>query len=545
MREKPRVSVQAGRSVDAIPPAPRSRSAVSRYLRSDAAGLLAGRRAVARDQHLDVREAAGRAAALALDFLHNSGWLAGAADQVVADTIGTELKLNARPDLTGLGYTDKQRAAWCRLVEAEWRRWAWTPAECDLAGKATIAEMLDAVVRHYLVYGEAFGVLDFLTRAERQTYGVRSGTKVSLVSPHRLPRSSNEFEGLDQGILHDARGRVRAYRFRRRQGGMEIDSDIRASDVIHVMDRSDNPGSARGISVLAPILKVLAQSDQLADATLATALLQTIFAATIKSPEPSDEAFEAIRKLADDEDATSLDGLQELAQDFVDLWDARLGALREKSLSITGPSQVNHLGPGEEFEMHTAATPGSQYLPYSKDLKREMARRIGVTVESFTGDHSGATYSSVRMGNASIWPIVLRRRERIAVPFAQAIYEAWLEESIREGRIPFRGGYAAFVANRDRVVWAEWQGPAQPSADDAKSAQASRLRLELGLSSLADEAALLGRDWEETAMQIGREVKLLTELGIPTPFGRSTGGAGPNGMAADGNREPSGGTDDG
>ena len=242
-------------------------------------------------------------------------------------------------------------------------------------------------------------------------------------------------------------------------------------------------------------------------------------------------------------DATII--FEELAQDFVDLWDARLGALREKSLSITGPSQVNHLGPGEEFEMHTAATPGSQYLPYSKDLKREMARRIGVTVESFTGDHTGATYSSVRMGNASIWPIVLRRRERIAAPFAQAIYEAWLEESIREGRIPFRGGVAAFVANRDRVVWAEWQGPAQPSADDAKSAQASRLRLELGLSSLADEAALLGRDWEETAMQIGREVKLLTELGIPTPFGRSTGGAGPNGMAADDNREPSGGTEDG
>ncbi|MBB3937924.1 phage portal protein [Aureimonas phyllosphaerae] len=537
---KPRVRVSAGRSVDTAPtarPANATR-AVQRYLRPDSARILSMRQAVTRDAHLDVREAAGRASALALDFLHNSGWLAGAADQIIADTIGTELKLNARPDLTRLGYTEKQRAAWCRLVEAEWRRWAWTPSECDLAGKMTIADMLDAVIRHYLVYGEAFGVFDFLEPEDRRTYGVRTGTKVSLVAPHRLPRTSSEFEGIDQGIRHDSRGRVRAYRFRKRARGIENDTDILARDVIHVMDRSDNPGSPRGISVLAPILKVLAQSDQLADATLATALLQTIFAATIKSPEPSDQAFDAIRKLAEDDELDGLEGLGDLAQDLVDVWGARIGALKDKGISITSQSQINHLGPGEVFEMHTAATPGSQYLPFSKDLKREMARRLGVTVESFTGDHTGATYSSVRMGIASIWPIVLRRRERIAAPFAQAIYEFWLEESIAEGRIPFRGGYGAFLANRDRVVWAEWQGPAQPTADDAKSAMAARLRLELGLSSLADEAGLLGRDWEETAIQIGREIQLLTEHNIPLPFGRSTGGGGPNGMSAEGSREP-------
>src|SRR5690606_4329022 len=106
------------------------------------------------------------------------------------------------------------------------------------------------------------------------------------------------------------------------------------------------------------------------------------------------------------------------------------------------------------------------------------------------------------------------------------------------GRIPFKGGYSAFAANRQRVFWSEWQGPAQPTADDSKSAQAARTRLELGLSSLADEAALLGRDWEETATQIGREIELLNSLDIPLPFGRSTGGGGPDGMAAEGDREP-------
>ncbi|MBB3996889.1 phage portal protein [Aureimonas pseudogalii] len=521
---KPRMRVKAGTATMAAPvPAARP---TAKYLRNDPSRILAMRQAVTRDARIDVWEAAERASALALDFVHNSGWLAGAADQVVSDTIGTELKLNARPDLTGLRYSEEERSAWCRLVEAEWRRWAWTPAECDLAGKSTVPEMLDAVVRYHLVYGEAFGVLDFLTPLGRRAYGIQTGTKVSLVAPHRLPRTTREYEGLDQGIYHDARGRPQQYRFRRREGGLDVDAVIAARDVIHVMDRGDNPGSPRGISVFAPILKVVAQSDQLADATLATALLQTIFAATIKSPEPSEIAFQAIQTLGDD--LSGYDGAKETAQDLIDVWGMRIGALKDKGLSMSNPAQVNHLGPGEEFKMHTAATPGSQYLPFSQNLQREMARRIGITFESFALDYSDATYSSVRMGISSIWPIVTRRRERIAAPFAQAIYEAWLEESIAEGRIPLKGGYQAFKTHRQKVVWAEWQGPAQPTADDQKSARAAQTRLELGLSSLSDEAGLLGRDWEETAAQIEREITVLDRRKIPHPFGRTMGGAGAN-----------------
>ncbi len=527
-------------------PAPRKAAPVARYLRGDRTGILQMRRAVTRDARHDVRESADRAAALALDFIHNSGWLAGAADQIISDTVGVELKLNARPDLSRLGYDDAERAAWCRLVEAEWRRWSWTPSECDLAGKATIAEMLDGVMRYYLAYGEAIGTLDYLTIRRQRALGLETGTKVSLIAPHRLARTTNEFEGLEQGIFHDAYGRAQLYRFRRREDGIDVDNDVPARDVIHVMDRGDNPDSPRGISVLAPILKVIAQSDQLADATLATALLQTVFAATISSPEASDEAFQAIQTLTDTEPPSGWEGgasewsehVGGIAQDLIDVWGQRIAALKSGGINLSDTARVAHTGPGEELKFHTAATPGSNYIPFSQNLQREMARRLGVTFESFAMDHSNATYSSVRMGISSIWPIVTRRRQRIAAPFAQAVYEAWIEEAIAMGRIPLKGGLSAFNANKQRIVWAEWQGPAAPSADDYKAAMAAKVRLELGMSSLADECGLLGRDWEENVIQIGREIALLQENGIPHPFGRAQGGAGPNGMAADGRREP-------
>jgi lambda family phage portal protein len=407
-----------------------------------------------------------------------------------------------------------------------------------------VPEMLDAVVRTYLAYGEAFGVLDYLTIRERRPYGLLTGTKVRLVAPHRLPRITREFEGLEGGIFQDARGRALAYRFRTRESGLDMDQDIKASDVIHVMDRGLNPSSSRGISVIAPALKVLAQYDQLADATLATALMQTIFAATIKSPAPSEEAFQAIQTLRDIDPPVGYEGdwakhVGGIAEDLIDVWGVRLDALKEKGISMSDPARINHLGPDEVFEMHTASTPGSQYLPFSQNLQREMARCLGITFESFSMDHSDANYSSVRMAVSTMWPITIRRRERIAAPFAQALYENWLEEGIAEARIPLKGGYQAFLANKQKVVWAEWRGPEMPTADPYKDALADKLKLETGATTLQRIYAAKGQDWEEELEQAGKEVARLGDLKIPAPHGRGTGGGGgPLGAAAEGRREP-------
>ncbi|MBY3434831.1 phage portal protein [Rhizobium laguerreae] len=524
--DKPRIRVKAGSQFIAAPPT--VRRARAQYLRDNSSGILTMRRAVTRDGADSVRVAAERASALAWDFIHNSGWIAGAVDQIITDTIGDELKLSARPLLSKLGWSSEEITAWARLVEEEWYLHVWRPQEYSLNGTRTLAEDLDGVIRYYLAGGEAVGVIDYMPIGLRKKYGIKSGTKVSLIAPHRLKRETNENVGLDQGIFHDENGRPTKYRMIGRKLGMDFDVDVPAWNgalrrVVHVMDRGDNPDSVRGISVLAPILKVAAQYDQLADATLTTALLQTAFAATIKSPEPSIEAFQAIQELEDDD--------PDLADDLMGVWTNRIDALKENGISMSDHGKINHLGPGEEFHMHTAATPGSQYIPFSQNLQREMARRLGVTFESFAMDHSNANYSSVRMAMSSVWPIVTRRRERIAAPFCQAIYESWLDEKIGTGAIPFKSGYEAFVANRELVCNAEWPGPAQPVADDYKATMAAAKRIELGLSATEDEAALMGRDASVTREKIAAEIIDMEAKRIPSPYGRSVGGGGPLGAA--------------
>ncbi|SMC42900.1 phage portal protein, lambda family [Fulvimarina manganoxydans] len=543
---KPRVRVKAGAvAFPAAPAASKAPTITARYLRDTRTGMLSMRRAVTRDAKWDVAEAAQRASSLAYDFIRNSGYLAGAVNQVLCDTIGEELKLNCRAQLQALGYSAEDEGKWQRDVERRWRRWSYDAKECDLAGKMTIAEMTDAMLRSYLATGEGFAILDSLTVRQRRMLKCSTGLKVTLVPAHRCPNVSREFEGFNGGIFHDAWDRARFYRFRRRESGIDVDHDVPASDVIHVMDRGDNLGSPRGISPMAPILRAAAQGDQLADATLAVALMQSAFAAVVRSPEPSETAFQALQTLEGLEAPMGEDPLGwgeylgGLRADLLEVWAQRIDALKNGSLALNDPARVAHLGPGETLEMVTADNRADNYKALWETLAREMARCLGLTFESFAGDHSNATYSSVRMAWASIWPVVMRRRERIAVPFVQSVYERWLEDEIAEGRIDFRGGYQAFAANREAVFQAEFQGPSQPTADDYKSAMAAKVKLETGQASLEEIHAAAGQNHSETLAAIERGHQWFTERGIPSPYGRSTGGgAGPLGSAADGNREP-------
>ncbi|MDV2967809.1 phage portal protein [Nitratireductor aquimarinus] len=510
MTAKQRIRVKAGSVRQAMPKAS--------YLRDTRSAVISTRPSTLRASRDDIRVAWRRAAAIANDLVQNSGRLRGAVDQVIADTVGIELVLNPQPDLSRLGYDQKETVEFSRMVKRWWKRWAWNPRECDLRGKFTVPQMIDIALRWDMVYGEALGIMSYMTMTERKRYGLTSGTKVCMSPPTRLVQDTNEMEGLFQGVIHDPNGRPVAYRLEDKETGIRVKRDYRAHDadwrqqVIHVFDPMDAT-DVRGISRIAPGFRQHIQHEILVDATVQTAILQTVFAAALTSQAPSKDAFEALAAIEDDD----------LRGEMEDYFAASFDRAADSAINISGDPQVSHLAPGEELKLLSTGTPGPQFQPLWSALSRDMARAIGITYGGLTMDHSNSTYSSVRMENSSIWPVVMRRRERLAGPIAQAIYENALDEAIGEGRIPFKGGYRAFAANRDAVCWALWQGPAKPSADDGKSAKAASERLGNGTSTLAAECAELGYDPDEVFEQRVREHALYREAGMASPFERRAG----------------------
>ncbi|TRD16954.1 phage portal protein [Palleronia caenipelagi] len=495
----------------------------ARYLRDTTSRVIGSRVAPLTHHRDDVRRSWSRAAGLAMDLIQNSGRLKGATDQVLADTVGVGLTLTPDPDLSGLGYNEAETAAWIRLVKKRWRRFWYDARECDMRGKLTGPQMVDIALRWHIAYGEATGVFDFFSDAERQRYGIVTGTKLCLVPPSRLVQDTSPLERLFQGVGHDEKGRPVSYRFETSSQGQKARRDYAARDadgrplVLHVFDPMDAT-DVRGISLLAPAFRKHIQAEMLDDATLQMAILQTIFAVTLTSETPSQDAFEALEVLKESTDGKNgFDGAG-YAQQYLDFLGTQFQRAHDSTLSVDGNPRVSHLGPGEKLGIETAKVPGQDFLPFSNSLARDMARTIGITYGGLTMDHTAATYSSVRMENASVWAVVMRRRERIATPICQMVYSNWLDEEIGEGRIPFKGGYPAFRARRAAVTAASWQGPAKPTADDYKSARASSERLANGTSSIAIETGDLGQDPDELFEQRRREHQRYVEADMPSPF---------------------------
>jgi lambda family phage portal protein len=487
---------------------------VARYMRDSSAGFLSSWNPALRDAQDDVRSSWRQAAARSIDALQNSGWLSGAITQASADTIGSGLRLNAKPDVESLGWTDEFAHKWCRRVERRWRAWSSNPLECDARGKRTIADLTDAAIMHHFAFGEVAALLPLIRRPESQ-----SAIKVMMISPHRISDETDDTGRLFHGVRTDGNGLPVSYRFVRRNA-LNFDEIVEVKarssrgrqQVIHVFDGA--PDQIRGITPLAPVLKVLRQYDQLADATLTTALIQTIIAATLKSPQISAEAFEGMQGSAEGAGGMEAAPPEEIQAYMV----ARSQWWANRSIDLGVHGKVQSLFPGEEFQLHSAKHPSDTYLPFSKNLLREVARCIGTTYEAMTGDYEGATYSSVRMGTASIWFVTMRRRQRIAIPFVQSIYATWLDEEIREKRISFPGGYEGFLKFRNEVVQAEWFGPAKPTADDYKTAKAQTERLTNGTTSLGFECAEYGLDPETVMEQRAQDKKLAERYGLPDPY---------------------------
>ncbi|MDG4895569.1 phage portal protein [Mesorhizobium sp. WSM4976] len=516
--EKPRIRVPAGRAVADIA-RPRSHSG---YLRDTRSGIIMARGATLTEHREQVRAVWRRAAALVGDIVQNSGRLRGAVDQVLADTVGEELVLTPKPKLAKLGYSDQETVEFVAMVKDWWKRRAWNPRECDFRGKFIMPQQVDMAIRSDIVFGEAIALLEYWPKALRRRYGVVSGTKVLMMSPATLVQDTNSLEGLYQGVIHDENGRPVTYRFRENRDGMIVKKDYRAFDregrpnVVHVFDPAE-PTDVRGISRLAAAMRRYLQHDTLVDTTIQMGILQTTMAFALTSPNPSKDAFEALAAIDDDD----------FSESYMDYFHGALERAEKSKISISGDPQISQLGPGEKLELLSTGVPGPQFLPVSAELSRDLARALGITYGGLTMDNTSATYSSVNMDNASIWPIVTRRRSRTAAPICQAYYEAGLDEEIGEGRIPFKGGYEAFNANREDVLWTLWNGPAKPTADDGKSAKAATERLINGTGTFEDECAARGFDPEEVFESRVRWHKRFVEAGLPSPFvAQNKGGGG-------------------
>ncbi len=510
------------------PPGPPRRSAG--YMRGGGSNsvLFSKWRPRLRDHNDEITESWEAATARAIDMIINSGFISGAIDQSVANTVGSGLKLKVAPENSLFGMSDAEAQSWARMVEARFALWAGNPQECDIEGKRTFGQMQASAFRMWYPTGEMLAEIAW----KRRPWNI-SGTKVRLISPHRLYRETNDYLRLVNGVFLDADGMPVGYRIRKKQHLFgEVSVDLRARDaygraaMIHVFDGL--PETHRGISPLAPVLQVMRQYDQLADATLTSAIVQNIFAATIESQSPTEEVLDGL--LTPQERAEMMvDGIS-ATEAFV---DAHAGFYDGATLDIGINGRVGHLYPGDKLNLMSPQIKGANFQEFATMLMREFARAAGMDYSSATGDFSGSTYYTLGKSNTEIFAVTKQRRDFLLTPFCQPIFEAWLEEEVEAERIPFPGGYDAFLVNRAAACRAIWSGSPKPEADMLKLAKALEVFDRMG--TITDQMvvdALGVVDIEDVYEQRAREAALRKKYGLPEKQLMPANGGGPGEKAS-------------
>ena len=461
----------------------------------------------------DVRAAWGQVAGHVRHLVQNSGWLAGAVDQCVAYSVGAGLEPQVEPEADLLGWEVAFARTWARQVEKLFRDWCNDPLSADDRGQMTFGQMQAAALRGWFSTGDVIGVSTY-----RERPGSRYRSGFTVIDPVRVA-TPPMWNGQGQstafhGIELDAHGRPVAFWLKPLPGGDPKGTRIATFGsngrqlVVHSF--IGEPGQVRGVSPFAPVVQAMGQTQALSDAMVLAAHAAASVIGTVTSDLPSDTVARSLGGDGGDPVAALM------AQRMT--WHQTLA--KEKADVTLGPNaKVFHLSTGERFEMYAARQHYEHFPDHLKALLREISRASGLPYEMLSLDRSNATYSSGRLGLVDFWSIVEMRRASLLEPMSNVALQNFTEEAIDRKLVPYPGGLQAFRAQKTLALKSRWFGPPKPSADELKSVRSAVERLKWGITSLSEEAAAYGADWEATLRQRAAEQELSKELGleVPTP----------------------------
>ncbi len=463
----------------------------------------------------------------ARDFERNDGMISGAIQGHKDRVIGPGLTLQAMPDYRILGITREAAQDQARRMEDIFREWSENPEFCDVTGILTFGDKTRQSTGSDVVNGESLDIVHWLPERQAQR-GSRFATVLQSVEPDVMatPPVTGGADIRD-GVEVDEFGAPVAYHIGTHPGDamnswtwmqpaaatnfarferIEKRNAAGRLQIIHNFDQK-RPSQHRGVSLLAPVMSAILMRSRYQRAELQAAVVNAVIAAVLETPL----------------DGASMAELFESADKYQ---EKRAGAHGVR-FGLGPGGHIPRLFMGEKLSGFNGGRPNAAFENFVTGIDRYIAKGLGQTYESYVGDFSKTNYSSARASLLETFRFVLWHRMFKTTYYVRPVYGLIMEEAVARGYIDLRGFLSSPVARR---AWlkSSWMGPGRGWVDPVKEIQAAMFRISSGLSSLRDEAAEQGKDWEELLEQIKTEREKLTELGISFPDVSLVGVADPN-----------------
>ena len=347
----------------------------------------------------------------------------------------------------------------------------------------SLAEKLRTLRMAQVQDGEAFAVLVNNPRLETAIQLDLRLIEADQVTTPELrwtdPRSID-------GVVFDASGNPTEYHILRQHPGdargfsREYDR-VPADAVLHLF-RADRPGQQRGIPEITPALPLFAMLRDYSLATLDAAKAAAYYAGIIYTDVPPNGETDAVEPL----DPIELD--------------------RNTLLTMPG---------GWKMAQLRAEQPTGTYSEFKREILNEIARCLNMPFNIAAGNSASYNYASGRLDHQTYFKSLRIDQSRIETVALDRILAAWFDEAVLvDGLLPSGLGPIADWPH-------QWFWDGHEHVDPQKEANAQATRLASLTTTLADEYARKGQDWETQLRQRAKELALMTELGL-TPAAVST-----------------------
>ena len=424
------------------------------------------------------------------DVNRNDPVASGATETYAVNIVGSGLKPQSRLRADQLGISEARATALQHQAEAAWERWK---PMADAANVLDFDEMQFLALRKIVEDGETIAIPTWADEPWRP-YGrclelIESDRLAQPLDKARDPESRN-------GIRFGKRGQPLAYYIRKPGKPNQINyefNEIAARDpkgrpkILHVF-AVKRPGQSRGVPLFAPVLTYFKDLSDYIEAEVVAARVAACLAVFITK---QDAMFSAANMGSSTEAVTG----------------ARVQGIE--------PGMVSYLNPGEAINTVDPKRPGDAFPAFIESVLRLVGTSIGLPYELLVKDFSKTNYSSARAALLEGRRVFTNWRSWFSRRFCQPVWDLVLEEAFLRGEFEAKD----FYGRRQEYCRAMWIGGGWGWVDPVKEVEASRKAIDYGLSTLADEAAGQGRDWEEVLAQLAREQAVTRELGVE--IGRS------------------------
>jgi lambda family phage portal protein len=436
------------------------------------------------------------------DLARNHG-VAGSALQTQLDNIlGCGLWIAPTPDYIVLKRDRKWASEWRRPVKSLWRNWFETNW-CDAGKSLTGDQLATQVFSGAFLNGDSITLPLWLPEPMAPL-----STRLQVIESDRLcnPNFGMDTARLRGGVEIDEYGAPLAYNIRKSHPGdtllymtgaqftwerIEATTPWGRRRVIHSHDKG-RAGQSRGIPALAGVMRQFKVLGDFQNAALKSAVVNAMVGLVVES-------------------ALSQEGLLDLLSNNSDAlakYTEGLAGRHRAAIDFSGGGMILPIPLGDKVSGFTPGRPSTSDDSFVTTGFRYIAAGLNMPYELLLKDFSKTNYSSARAALIEAWRFFTGRRNWLALGFYQPVYELFMEEMVEAGEIEAPG----FYENKTAWCRARWIGPGRGWIDPLKEAQAAELRMDVFVSSLEDECAEQGKDWEELLEQIAEEETRLKEL---------------------------------